>query len=133
LSNSERHIVLIGNPNSGKTTLFNALTGLNQKISNLPGTTIEKKTGHFMLDGQQVSITDLPGTYSIHPKGEDEIISIDYLLNFKQHEIDVVLFVADSSNLSRNLLLYTQVADLGFPMVLALNMTDFAEKKRHPH
>jgi ferrous iron transport protein B len=109
--------------------LFNALTGLNQKISNLPGTTIEKKTGHFMLDGQQVSITDLPGTYSIHPKGEDEIISIDYLLNFKQHEIDVVLFVADSSNLSRNLLLYTQVADLGFPMVLALNMTDFAEKK----
>ncbi len=125
----EKHIVLVGNPNSGKTTLFNALTGLNQKISNLPGTTIEKKTGHFQIGDQHVRITDLPGTYSIHPKGEDEMISIDYLLNFQKHEIDVILFVADASNLSRNLLLYTQVADLGFPMVLALNMIDSAEKK----
>ncbi len=120
---------MVGNPNSGKTTLFNALTGLNQKISNLPGTTIETKTGHFIIGDQQVKITDLPGTYSIHPKGEDELISIDYLLNFQKHEIDVILFVADASNLSRNLLLYTQVADLGYPTVLALNMIDFAKKK----
>jgi len=129
LKKKEKHIVLIGNPNSGKTTLFNALTGLNQKISNLPGTTIEKKTGHFVIDYHVVQITDLPGTYSIHPKGEDELISIEYLLNFKKHEIDVILFVADASNLSRNLLLYTQVADLGFPTVLALNMIDSAERK----
>lgn len=121
--------MLVGNPNSGKTTLFNALTGLKQKISNLPGTTIEKKTGNFTINGQPVRITDLPGTYSIHPKGEDELISIDYLLNFQKHEIDVILFVADASNLSRNLLLYTQVADLGYPTVLALNMIDFAERK----
>ena len=129
MKKKEKHIVLIGNPNSGKTTLFNALTGLNQKISNLPGTTIEKKTGHFVIDYHVVQITDLPGTYSIHPKGEDELISIEYLLNFKKHEIDVILFVADASNLSRNLLLYTQVADLGFPTVLALNMIDSAERK----
>jgi ferrous iron transport protein B len=129
LSKKQRHIVLVGNPNSGKTTLFNALTGLNQKISNLPGTTIEKKTGRFIIGEHDISITDLPGTYSIHPKGEDEMISIDYLLNFQKHEIDVILFVADASNLSRNLLLYTQVADLGFPTVLALNMIDSAEKK----
>ena len=119
----------MGNPNSGKTTLFNALTGLNQKISNLPGTTIEKKTGRFKIEETDVFITDLPGTYSIHPKGEDEIISIEYLLNTESHPIDLVVFIADSGNLSRNLLLYTQVADLGYPILLVLNMSDLATKK----
>ncbi len=125
----EKHIVLAGNPNSGKTTLFNALTGLNQKISNLPGTTIEKKTGSFVLDGTRISITDLPGTYSIHPKGEDELISVGFLINPGDTPIDLIVFVADAGNLSRNLLLYSQVADLGYPIVLALNMTDLSEKK----
>jgi len=125
----EKHIVLAGNPNSGKTTLFNALTGLNQKISNLPGTTIEKKTGYFNLDGRKISITDLPGTYSIHPKGEDELISVGFLTGKGEKPIDLIVFVADAGNLSRNLLLYSQVADLGIPIVLALNMTDLAEGK----
>lgn len=128
MSSELKHIVLVGNPNSGKSTLFNVLTGLNQKISNLPGTTIEKKTGRFNYNGQSYSITDLPGTYSIHPKGEDEIISIEFLVN-NQEPIDLILFVADSGNLARNLLLYTQVADLGYPCVLALNMSDIARKK----
>jgi ferrous iron transport protein B len=129
LSISSKHIVLVGNPNSGKTTLFNALTGLNQKISNLPGTTIEKKAGYFKHKDCNFEITDLPGTYSIHPKGQDEIISIEYLLRTGDHPIDLIVFVADAGNLSRNLLLYTQVADLGYPTLLALNMTDLAKKK----
>lgn len=129
MSNSSKHIVLVGNPNSGKTTLFNALTGMNQKISNLPGTTIEKKAGYFKHKDVVFEITDLPGTYSIHPKGQDEIISIEYLLRTGNHPIDLIVFVADAGNLSRNLLLYTQVADLGYPVVLALNMTDLARKK----
>lgn len=129
MTDSSKHIVLVGNPNSGKTTLFNALTGLNQKISNLPGTTIEKKAGHFKHKDCLFEITDLPGTYSIHPKGQDEIISIEYLLRTGDHPIDLIVFVADAGNLSRNLLLYTQVADLGYPLILALNMTDLAKKK----
>ncbi len=124
-----KHIVLAGNPNSGKTTLFNALTGLHQKISNLPGTTIEKKTGYFNIDDQKISVTDLPGTYSIHPKGEDELISVGFLIEPKKTPIDLIVFVADAGNLSRNLLLYSQVADLGYPMLLALNMNDLAVKK----
>ena len=127
--NKVKHIVLAGNPNSGKTTLFNALTGLHQKISNLPGTTIEKKTGYFNIDDHKISITDLPGTYSIHPKGEDELISVGFLIDPKDTPIDLVVFVADAGNLSRNLLLYSQVADLGYPMLLALNMNDLASKK----
>lgn len=129
MNHRQKHIVLAGNPNSGKTTLFNAFTGMNQKISNLPGTTIEKKTGQFTTDGFKIHITDLPGTYSIHPKGEDELISVGYLTDPQDSPIDLVVFVADAGNLSRNLLLFTQVADLGYPMVLALNMTDLAEKK----
>lgn len=129
MSSIDKHIVLIGNPNSGKTSLFNALTGLNQKISNLPGTTIDKKAGEFKIRDKKIQVVDLPGTYSIHPKGEDEIISIEYLLRNDLHPIDLIVFVADAGNLSRNLLLYTQVADLGYPTVLALNMTDLAEKK----
>ncbi|MEZ4805031.1 MAG: ferrous iron transport protein B, partial [Bacteroidia bacterium] len=124
-----KHIVLIGNPNSGKTSLFNSLTGLHQKISNVPGTTIDKKTGYFNIDQYKFSITDLPGTYSLHPKGEDELISVEYLLSPHDAPIDLVVFVADAGNLSRNLLLYSQVADLGYPCILALNMTDLADKK----
>jgi ferrous iron transport protein B len=129
LEHIHKHIVLIGNPNSGKTSLFNSLTGLHQKISNVPGTTIDKKTGYFNIDPYKFSLTDLPGTYSLHPKGEDEIISVEYLLAPHDTPIDLIVFVADAGNLSRNLLLYSQVADLGYPCILALNMTDLADKK----
>lgn len=124
----EIRIVLAGNPNSGKTTLFNALTGLNQKISNLPGTTVDKKTGQFQIGEDKCVLYDFPGTYSLYPKGEDERISVRYLLS-NENKKDVILYVADAGNLKRNLLLYSQIADLGIPMVLALSMTDMAEKK----
>lgn len=133
MNNTENswRIVLTGNPNCGKSSIFNLLTGLNQKISNHPGTTIEKKTGSFKLsDGRNCVVTDLPGTYSLYPKSEDEAVASEYLLNIKHsNTIDLVVFVADSSNLERNLLLFTQIADLGHPMLLVLNMADIAQSK----
>ncbi len=122
------HIVLIGNPNTGKTSLFNALTGSNQKISNLPGTTVEKKTGSYIYDQQAIKITDLPGIYSLHPKSKDEYIAVKYLIE-NIETIDKIVFIADASNLLRNLLLLTQIADLGVPVVIALNMMDMANRK----
>lgn len=124
-------IALIGNPNSGKTSLFNALTGLNQKVSNHTGTTVEKKTGLFKInDTLSVEVTDLPGSYSLYPKSTDEQVTYDVLRNPQNTAFpDMLLFVADAGNLKRNLLLLTQVADLGIPLVLALNMVDLAERK----
>jgi ferrous iron transport protein B len=121
-------IALAGNPNSGKTSLFNSLTGLNHKVSNFAGTTVEKKTGTFRIDeNTQGFLIDLPGTYSLYPKSADEMVTYDLLRNAR--ETDVVLFIADASNLKRNLLLFTQVADLGLPVILALNMVDIAERR----
>lgn len=122
-------IALVGNPNTGKSSLFNALTGLNQKIANFPGVTVEKSTGYFMLkDGRRAEITDLPGAYSLFPKSIDEAIPFEVLLDEKNpHHPDLVVYIADSSNLKRNLVMLTQVLDLGFPTVLALNMSDQAE------
>lgn len=124
-------IALVGNPNTGKSTLFNLLTGLNQKIGNFPGITIDKKVGYCKLpDGKQAEIIDLPGTYSLYPKSKDESIVFQVLAdkNNASHP-DIVVLIADATNLRRNLLLYTQVADLEIPMVLALNMTDMARKE----
>lgn len=124
-------IALVGNPNAGKSTLFNLLTGLNQKIGNFPGITVDKKVGHCKLaDGKQAEIVDLPGTYSLYPKSRDESIVFQVLAdkNNPSHP-DVVVLVADVTNLRRNLLLYTQVADLKIPVVLALNMADMAKKQ----
>lgn len=124
-------VALVGNPNTGKSTLFNLLTGLNQKIGNFPGITVDKKVGYCKLSGQQqAEIIDLPGTYSLYPKSKDESIVFQVLAdkNNPSHP-DVVVLVADATNLRRNLLLCSQVADLGLPMLLVLNMTDMARKE----
>lgn len=120
-------IALAGNPNSGKTTLFNALTGLHQKVANYPGVTVEKKEGHFTHKGQPFTVVDLPGTYSLSATSEDERLVRDVLLSVHPHEaVDMVLLVVDASHLERHLYLATQVLDLGLPVVVALTMNDEA-------
>lgn len=128
--NGELKIALVGNPNSGKSTLFNVLTGLNQKIGNFPGVTVEKKTGYCKLpDQRQAQITDLPGTYSFYPKSKDERIVLDALMDKSASTYpDLIIFVADASNLKRNLLLFSQIADLNIPIIIALNMMDLARQ-----
>ena len=123
-------VALIGNPNAGKSSLFNYLTGLNQKIGNFPGVTVDKKTGICDLnENTQADIIDLPGTYSIYPRSLDEQVVFDYLTDSLRNETpDFLVVVIDASNFKRNLLLFTQVKDLGFPVILALNMLDIAER-----
>ena len=127
---AELRVALVGNPNTGKSTLFNVLTGLNQKIGNFPGVTVDKKVGYCTLpDGRQAEIIDLPGTYSIYPKSQDESIVFSVLADTDNpHRPDLVVVILDASNLKRNLLLYSQVADLKIPIVVALNMMDLAKK-----
>jgi ferrous iron transport protein B len=128
--NADIKVALVGNPNTGKSTLFNVLTGLNQKIGNFPGVTVDKKTGTCDLpDGRHAQIIDLPGTYSLYPKSRDESIVFSVLAD-KSNPLrpDLVVVILDASNLKRNLLLYTQVADLKIPVVIALNMMDLAKK-----
>lgn len=125
------NIALVGNPNSGKSSLFNALTGLNQKVGNFPGVTVDKKTGAGKISSQlNATIIDLPGTYSLYPKRPDEWVSYKILLN-QDNDIhaDIVLLVADASNLRRNLLFCSQIIDLKTPVVVALTMMDLAKKK----
>lgn len=124
-------IALVGNPNSGKTSSFNALTGLKQKVSNFPGTTVEKKTGEtWLAPGIKLHVIDLPGTYSLYPKSADELVTYEILRNKAETNYpDLVVFIADASNLKRNLLLFTQVCDLGVPVILAMNMQDIAAKR----
>ncbi len=124
-------IALIGNPNAGKSSLFNSLTGLNQKTGNFPGVTMEKLTGVWELEPKRsVEILDLPGIYSIYPKSIDEELVINILGDPKHPDFpDMAIVVADASNLKRNLLLFSQVRDLGIPTVLALNMIDVAENE----
>jgi ferrous iron transport protein B len=125
------HIALVGNPNSGKSSLFNALTGLNQKVGNFPGVTIDKKTGSLWLDDQQqAELIDLPGTYSLYPRRADEWVAYKVLMGADPDiQTDVVLLVADASNLKRNLLFCSQIIDLKIPVVMALTMNDIAAKK----
>jgi len=121
-------IALIGNPNSGKSSLFNQLTGLNQKVGNFPGVTVDRKTGVAQITPLlRAEIIDLPGTYSLYPKSLDEQVITDLLYDQTSAQYpDFVVVTADASNLRRNLLLFTQLADLGLPAVLALNMMDTA-------
>jgi len=123
-------VALVGNPNTGKSTLFNTLTGLNQKIGNFPGVTVDKKTGFCSLpDGRTAEIIDLPGTYSLYPKSKDESIVFSVLADkANTHTPDLVVVILDATNLKRNLLLYSQVADLKIPVIIALNMIDLSKK-----
>ncbi|WP_158825531.1 ferrous iron transport protein B [Mucilaginibacter lacusdianchii] len=128
---AEIRVALVGNPNTGKSTLFNLLTGLNQKIGNFPGVTVDKKTGYCNLpDGRRAQVIDLPGTYSLYPKSRDESIVLSVLAD-RANELnpDLIVIILDASNLKRNLLLYTQVADLKIPVLVALNMMDVAKKE----
>ena len=128
--NPDLHIALVGNPNSGKSSLFNALTGLNQKVGNFPGVTVDKKTGSFSLGDYATTLIDLPGTYSFYPKREDEWVAYRVLMGVDPEvKTDVILLVADASNLKRNLLFCSQIIDLKIPVVLALTMNDLASKK----
>lgn len=131
MQNRTLHIALVGNPNSGKSSLFNALTGLNQKVGNFPGVTVDKKTGAFTLEsGRTAELIDLPGTYSLYPRRADEWVAYKVLMNADEEvRADLVVLVADASNLKRNLLFCSQIIDLKVPVVMALTMNDIAAKK----
>src|SRR3954463_6798774 len=125
-------VALAGNPNSGKTTIFNALTGLRQKVANYPGVTVEKKTGRCHLpDGRTATIIDLPGTYSLISRSPDEHVAMEVLRGLRPDTPapDAVIVVVDASNLQRNLYLVSQLIELGRPMVVALNMMDVAARR----
>ncbi|CAI8244236.1 MAG: Fe(2+) transporter FeoB [Flavobacteriaceae bacterium] len=125
------NVALIGNPNTGKTSVFNALTGLNQKVGNYPGITVEKKQGSCRLDrGTKARILDLPGTYSLNASSMDESVVVELLLNKNDLDFpDVAVVVTDVENLKRNLLLFTQIKDLEIPTVLVINMSDQMRRK----
>ena len=124
MADSQIHVALAGNPNCGKTTLFNLITGANGYVGNWPGVTVEKKEAKLLSD-KNVTITDLPGIYSLSPYSPEEQCSRDYLMS---GEPDVVVQVVDATNLERNLYLALQVIETGLPVVVALNMADLVEK-----
>ncbi|HNC12484.1 MAG TPA: FeoB small GTPase domain-containing protein, partial [Cyclobacteriaceae bacterium] len=130
MSAARLKIALVGNPNSGKSSVFNHLTGLNQKIGNFPGVTVEKRSGFSVLpDGTNAEIIDLPGIYSLYPRSLDERIVSEILLDHASPLCpDKVVVIADATNLKRSLLLLTQITDLGLPTVLALNMMDLVAR-----
>ena len=131
MSQRDLHIALVGNPNSGKSSIFNALTGLHQQVGNFPGVTVDKKTGTVQLPAAtSATIIDLPGTYSLYPRRADEWVAYKVLMGADESiKADAVLLVADASNLKRNLLFCSQIIDLQIPVVMALTMNDIAASK----
>src|SRR6185369_13515724 len=127
-----RHVAIAGNPNCGKSTIFNALTGMRQKVGNYPGVTVEKKTGRFFgSHGEAMELIDLPGSYSLQVRSPDEAVARDLLLGRipGTERPDVIVAVLDASNLDRHLYLAAQMLELGLPVVVALNMVDVAEER----
>src|SRR5256885_7836555 len=122
-------VALLGNPNTGKTTLFNALAGMRQRVGNYPGVTVETKKGHLSWQGRRFELIDLPGTYSLAPRSPDEMVAVDLVLGQQKGEArpDVLVAIVDASNLERNLYLTTQLLEVGISVVVALNMVDVAE------
>ena len=119
-------VALAGNPNCGKSTIFNALTGSHQHVGNWPGKTVEKKAGTCKVGSITLEVVDLPGTYSLTAYSIEEIIARDYIINNKP---DVVISVVDATNIERNLYLTIQILELGVPVIVALNMADMAEAR----
>lgn len=119
-------VALAGNPNAGKSSIFNALTGSRQHVGNWPGKTVEKKEGQFQHSEYNVKVVDLPGTYSLTAFSPEEVIARDYIIHQKP---DAVVTVLDAANLERNLYLAVQVLELGVPVIVALNMSDIAESR----
>ena len=126
-----RHVAIAGNPNCGKSTIFNALTGLRQKVGNYPGVTVERKIGRFYgSHGEPMDLLDLPGSYSLQVRSPDEAVARDVLLGRRSDTTrpDVIICVVDASNIERNLYLLAQLLELHVPVVVALNMVDVAEQ-----
>ncbi|MBX3412993.1 MAG: ferrous iron transport protein B [Pirellulales bacterium] len=124
-------IALVGNPNTGKSTLFNALAGMRQRVGNYPGVTVEKKVGKLRIGDQAIDLVDLPGTYSLAPRSPDEMVAVDVLLGRRAGEMrpDAVISIVDAGNLERNLYLVSQVLELGLPTIVVLNMADVARRR----
>ena len=125
-------LILVGNPNSGKSTVFNSLTGLNQRVGNFPGVTVEKKIGNVQLNNQlKAEVVDLPGTYSLDPRSKDEKVTFDYINKSQRSDLkEIIIVVADASQLKKNLLLSTQLIDLNKPTILVLNMMDVVDRNQ---
>ena len=123
-------VALVGNPNTGKSSIFNLLTGLRQHVGNFPGITVDKKVGKLRIGGEDHELIDLPGAYSIYPRSKDEQVVYDSLSDSNSENYpDAIIVVVDAANLERNLLLFSQVYDLGIPTMMVLNMTDLAKKQ----
>lgn len=126
MANEIRTVALAGNPNAGKSTIFNALTGARQHVGNWPGKTVEKKEGIWQQNGSQIEVVDLPGTYSLTAYSIEEVIARNYIV---EDNPDVVVMIVDAANIERNLYLTVQVLEMGAKVVVALNMSDVAETR----
>ncbi|MDI9443468.1 MAG: FeoB small GTPase domain-containing protein, partial [Planctomycetota bacterium] len=124
-------VALIGNPNTGKSSLFGALVGVRQRVGNYPGVTVERRSGLMEYAGRKIEVVDLPGLYSLAPRSRDEMVAVDVLLGRQDGvpPVELVVCVLDAANLGRNLYLASQVLELGLPTVVAINMMDLAESR----